>query len=118
MSVILNMSETEKGLEPYGKKVEKAIDAWREVATGKATIDVVIKKKNDSSEAKTVRLPNPFALQRNEELMTTVIDNYVVPKIGRVLSKPSENASSKEIAMYALEEEDNISAAITALILL
>lgn len=118
--VILNLPETYPGFEPYGEKVQKAIDLWRNVAQGKATIDVTTENRSDGTETtKTVKLPNLFAVPRNDGLLNITIDHYILANIGtndpEVAGEAKNGAND---ALKALEAMDNHSAAITALLLI
>lgn len=118
VATILNMPETYPGFEPLGEKVQKAINLWRNVALGEATVDIKIKDpKKDEEVLKRRYLPNVFALQRNEGLLDVVMEHYVMPNIGTSLTQ-SDADESKMDALKSLEVLDNLDAAILALFLI
>ena len=123
--------------EPFGEKVEKAFNAWIDVAEGRAVVDVKVMQVDGSMGTEQRLLPNPFAMARNRGLMDLMIKKYVAPKIGLTFQPKDEEGKSKEdqpknedgnlirerqltekeSAVMQLEEFDNDSAAIMALVM-
>jgi hypothetical protein len=128
---ILNLSPSyenrELGVEfePFGEKVEKAFNAWIEVAEGRAVVDVNVQQVDGSMKKEPRVLPNPFAMPRNRGYMDKVIQGYVAPKVGLTFQpkdekdKPKQESeiTDKEEAVLQLEKFDNESAAIMALVM-
>lgn len=111
--------------EPFGEKVEKAFNAWIEVAEGRAVVDVKVMQVDGSMGTEQRLLPNHFAMPRNRGYMDKVIQGYIVPKIGLTFKpkdaednpKQETEITDKEEAVLALEKFDNEAAAIMALVM-
>lgn len=116
--VILNLSETHPGFQPYGEKVQEAINLWRKVALGQAAVEIVVNKGEERSETKTRRLPNLFALKKNRGLMDLYIKAFIAPNIGYQRGEVGEMDESQQDALRELEKLDNQAAAITAFLLI
>jgi len=112
---ILRTRETAGEFEPFGSKVAKAIEAFKEVAEGKAEVRLT---KEDAErygfeiEADEIQgtLPNIFALPLNFGLLELSMEKYVATRIGYKIPETDE-------AKRALEIKDNLDAAMTGYIL-
>ena len=127
---ILGAEATYEGLQPYGEKVATAVEAFRNIAEGKALVKLTreemeeygikLLRKTEQPDGTLTEeeieveeiegtFPNIFALPFNLGLLKLAIDKYVVPSVGYKIPEGD--------LRFKLERKDNSDAAMTAYLL-
>jgi len=104
--------------EPFGEKIEKAFNAWVEVAEGRAIVELEVQKEDGTKVKEPRVLPNIFAMPRNRGLEALSID-YVANRIGYTFNpqKSDLELNEEEGAIKSFEKFDNRVATLGGLLL-
>ncbi len=107
--VILRSPETVEGFVPFGRKVETAFDAFKEIGEGKAKITL--------PNGREKILPNIFSLAPNRGLMQLSLEKYIMPKLADLRGEVDRTKLEEfedQGALKGFETRDDLEAAILA----